>query len=526
MKKLKNKILFFSIIGSLLVSPSFSQQLKLDSLDLQIQQLIEDFNIPGLSIGIVRNDSVIFSKGYGKLEINKERKVDDNSIFGIGSISKSFTALTLGILVDEGKLDWDDKVKDYLPYFELYSPYVTENFTIRDLLTHRSGLKDVSGGTLWYHSDYSRKEIIKRLKYLEPASGFREKPAYQNVMYVVASEIVETISRTSWDNFVKTRVFEKLKMNNTTSVAAERESNDNLAQPHILNSDYKKVAIKQEKGDNLAPAGFIYSTSSEMSNYMRLLLNNGIFRNDTIVSSKTINEIFTPQIIFPQDSPYNNEFTSYGLGWFISPVNGHKIIEHSGGIDGMSAQLTMIKDMNLGFIILTNETEEPTTYSLRALLLKELLGDDLNRHYSRRDLVNYYYRVKNWRDKQLEDKKKSTQYIIKIPNTKPSLSFSEYSGTYTDKMYGDILISKFNKEELEISFSHTKVFKGKLKHWHFDTFKIDWNDIRVPDGFLTFNFNSKKEILGFSLDQENLLDVDFGELNILKISTKNTIDSK
>ena len=144
---MKNKILFFTIIGLLLISKSFAQKIQLDSLDRQIHQLIKDFEIPGLSIGIVRNDSVIFSKGYGNLEIHKERQVDENTIFGIGSISKSFTALTLGILVDEGKINWDDKVKEYLPYFELYAPYVTDNFTIRDLLTHRSGLKDVSGGT-------------------------------------------------------------------------------------------------------------------------------------------------------------------------------------------------------------------------------------------------------------------------------------------------------------------------------------------------------------------------------------------
>lgn len=202
---MKIKTFFFILIGFLSFSKSYSQQIQLDSLDSQIKQLIKDFDIPGLSIGIVRNDSVIFSKGYGYSEIDKDRKADENTIFGIGSISKSFTALTLGILVDEGKIDWDDKVKDYLPYFELYDPYVTENFTIRDLLTHRSGLNDVSGGTLWYHSDYSREEIIKRLKYLEPVSGFREKPAYQNVMYVVASEIVKVVSGMSWDSFVQTR---------------------------------------------------------------------------------------------------------------------------------------------------------------------------------------------------------------------------------------------------------------------------------------------------------------------------------
>jgi len=505
---MKIKTFFFTIIGLFLFSNSYSQQIQLDSLDLQIHQLIKDFEIPGLSIGIVRNDSIIFSKGYGNLEIQKERKVDENTIFGIGSISKSFTALTLGILVDDGKINWDDKVTDYLPYFELYAPYVTDNFTIRDLLTHRSGLKDVSGGTLWYHSDYSREEVIKRLKYLEPITGFREKPAYQNVMYVVASEIVKTVSGMSWDNFVKTRVFDKLKMNNTTSLSTERESTRNLAQPHIWNEKYDKVAIKQEIGDNLAPAGFIYSSSNEMSNYMRLLLNNGTFGNDTIVSPKIINEIFKPQIIYPiGGAPFYNEFTSYGFGWWLTPKNGHKIIEHSGGIDGMSANLVMIKDMNLGFVILTNEAEEPATFLLTAKILEKVLND---RSY------DIYSSVLDNRNQYLNEKKESPVQIFKTPKTKPSLEIQKYTGKYNDKMYGDIFINFTESDGLEISFSHSPIFTGKLEHWHFDTFKIVWNDIRVPDGFLTFNFNSKREILGFSIDQENLLDVDFGELNILK----------
>jgi len=505
---MKIKTFFFTIIGLFLFSNSYSQQIQLDSLDLQIHQLIKDFDIPGLSFGMVRNDSVIFSKGYGNLEIHKERKIDGNTILGIGSISKSFTALTLGILVDEEKINWDDKVKKYLPYFELYAPYVTDNFTIRDLLTHRSGLKDVSGGTLWYHSDYSREEVIKRLKYLEPISGFREKPAYQNVMYVVASEIVKTVSGMSWDDFVKTRVFDKLKMDNTTSLSAERESNSNLAQPHIWNKDYEKVAIKQENGDNLAPGGFIYSSSNDMSNYIRLLLNNGVIGNDTIVSPKIINEIFKPQIIYPiGGAPFYNEFTSYGFGWWLTPKNGHKIIEHSGGIDGMSANLVMIKDMNLGFVILTNEAEEPATFLLTAKILEKVLNDKS---------YDIYSRVLDYRNQNLKEKKDAPVQISKTPKTRPSLEIQKYAGKYGDKMYGDILINYTESSELEISFSHSSIFTGKLEHWHFDTFIIDWNDIRVPDGFLTFNFNSKREILGFSIDQENLLDVDFGELNILK----------
>ncbi|MFN0729016.1 serine hydrolase [Polaribacter gochangensis] len=505
---MKNRILLFSVIGFLSFSNSFAQKIELGYLEQQIHKLMKDFDVPGLSIGIVQNDAVLFSKGFGNLAIHKKTKVDENTIFGIGSISKSFTALTLGILVDEGKINWDDKVTSHLPYFELYAPYVTNNFTIRDLLTHRSGLKSVSGGTLWYHSDKSRVDIIKGLKYLKPVSGFREKPAYQNVMFVVASEIVKKVAGMTWDTFLKTRVFDKLKMSNSTSLAADREATVNLAQPHIWNEKYEKVTIKQEKGDNLSPGGFIYSSAKEMSNYMRLLLNDGTFNNEKIVNPKIVNEIFKPQILYPRGgAPFYNEFTSYGFGWWLTLKNGHKIIEHSGGIDGMRANLVMVKDMNLGFIILTNEGNEPVISLLTSILLEKFLNDPS---------YNIYNRVKKNRDKNLQRKKDSPKQIVKIANTKPSLSITKYAGKYSDNMYGDILINEIEGGELEISFSHSTVFRGKLKHWHFDTFEIDWYDIRVPNGFLTFNFNAKREILGFSIDQENLLDVDFNELEIQK----------
>ena len=207
---------------------------------------------------------------------------------------------------------------------------------------------------------------------------------------------------------------------------------------------------------------------------------------------------------------FKNEFSSYGFGWWLTPVNGHKIIEHSGGIDGMAAQLVMIEDLNIGFVLLTNASKEPAAFILRALLLKQFLEDEDNLP------DNIYSLVKDWRDNFIKEKKESSRIQLKSKNTKPSLAIKEYSGKYTDKMYGDIFINNISEEELEILFSHTKLFRGKLVHWHFDTFKIDWYDIRVPDGFLTFNFNSKREILGFSIDQENLLDVDFGELKIMK----------
>jgi len=485
-----------------------SQELKLDSIEPFIHKLMEDFEVTGLALGIVQGDSVLYSKGFGTRKINETLPIDSNTIFGIGSISKSFTALTLGILVDQGKLHWDDKVIDYLTYFELYDPYVSQSFTIRDLLTHRSGLKEISGGTLWYHSDLSRKQIIKRLKYLKPQDGFREKASYQNIMYMVAGEVVRSVSGQSWDEFLQENVFHKLEMYNSTSISEIRESNSNLAYPHVWNEHFDKVSVVQEKGDNLAAAGFIYSSSNNMINYMKMLLNNGVYRDTTIISKEALSEIFKPQILYPiQGSPFGNEFTSYGFGWWVTPKNDYKLIEHNGGIDGMAAKLFMIPEKNIGVIILTNISKEPASYLLKAKLLEQILEDKS---------LDFYDNVKKYRDQKVSSKNYHSYQITKINNTQPSYNLSSYSGAYFDEMYGDINIEMNSSRELEISFTHSSIFKGVLEHWHYDTYKINWYDVRMPKGFLTFSSDEKGEIEGIQLDQPSLLDVDFSELTIKK----------
>ena len=294
-------------------------------------------------------------------------------------------------------------------------------------------------------------------------------------------------------------------MKNSTSISSIRESNTNLAFPHVWNENFKKTLVNQEKGDNLASAGFIYASANEMINYMRLLLNDGVFSKDTIVSKTTIKEIFKPQILYPiEGSPFGNEFTSYGFGWWVTPKNNYKLIEHSGGIDGMAAKLFMIKELNIGVIILTNISKEPASFLIQAKLLEQILDDKS---------LDFYEVVKGYRDRRVNP---APKIKTRINNTSPSVELNDFAGIYTDKMYGDIRIELLKKKELEISFSHSSIFKGKLKHWHFDTFQIDWDDIRVPDGYLTFNFNSNREVLGISFDQESLLDVDFGEINFLK----------
>lgn len=508
---MKNKIiaLFFSLL--FIVNSSFGQSNTLDTLDKYIPELMQYFCAPGLAISIVQDGEIKYSKGFGTKTINRNDPVDSNTLFAIGSITKSFTAIVLAMLVDEGKIDWDDKVIKYVPYFQLYDPYVTNSFTIRDLLTHRSGLKEVSGGTLWYHSDLSREEIIKGLKYLDPVTEFRTRPAYQNTMFLVASKVVESVTKETWDDFVRKRIFEPLGMENTITSQAERKKSQNISNPHISNESRVTITIEQEKMDNMAPAGLIYSSANDMARYMNFLLSNGINGNDTLISRTVFNEIFKPQFHFQSFSePIHIEFTSYGFGWWLTPKNGNKIVDHSGGVDGMVANLIMVKNRNFGVIVLANSSAAGwAPFSLTFDIIGNFLEDRDFKNVSNYLKKNYlkHDSIKNEERKKLQN--------ARILNSRPSLTIEKYAGTFNDEMYGDIFIVYENRN-LRIKFSHTPLFTGILNHWHYDTFEIDWEDPRVPNGFITFNFNSDGTISGFKLNQPDLLDVDFTELEIKK----------
>lgn len=508
---MKTKIIAQFISFLVIVNYSFGQRSSLDTLDKYIPDLMQYFGAPGLAISIVKDGEIEYSKGFGTKTINRNDPVDNNTLFAIGSISKSFTAIALAMLVDEGKIDWDDRVIKYVPYFQLYDPYVTSSFTIRDLLTHRSGLKEVSGGTLWYHSDLSREDIIKGLKYLDPVTEFRTKPAYQNTMFLVASKVVESVAKETWDDFVSKRIFEPLRMENTITSQAERKKSQNISNPHIKNEAHETITIEQEKMDNMAPAGSIYSSANDMARYMNFLLSNGINGNDTLISKTVFNEILKPQFHFQSFSePIHNEFTSYGFGWWLTPKNGNKIVDHSGGVDGMAANLIMVKNRNFGVIVLTNSSAAGwVPFSLTFDIIGNFLED---RDYKN---VSIYLKNNYLKPDSLKSEKRKKLQNERILNTRPSLAIEKYAGTFNDEMYGDISIVYENRN-LRIEFSHTPLFTGILYHWHYDTFEIDWEDPRVPNGFITFDFNSDGTISGFKLNQPDLLDVDFTELEIKK----------
>ncbi len=503
---MKKRFLILILVNIIFCQIGKTQTINKDSLDIFTKKLMLDFDIPGLAIGIVKSDTVYYANAYGIIDSNNQKEIDINTNFGIGSITKSFTALSLAILVNKEKISWDDKVIEYLPDFKLYNENVTRNFTIKDLLTHRSGLGSVSGGILWYHSDYTREEIIEKVAYLKPISDFRYNPAYQNIMYMIAGEIVAKVSGTSWDNFIQKEILEKLNMNRTTSLSKIRDSLPNTALPYIYNRDFQKIPITQEKGDNIAPAGFIYSNVSDMMNYMQFLLNEGVYNSNTIIKQEVLKELFTPQIIFPT-LPTHNKFTSYGLGWWLTPERNYTIIEHSGGIDGMTSNLIMIPELDFGVIVLTN-TDEMAAIVLTDYVVSKFIN---NKNY------DIYDKALRYRDYLLNNKKINNDTIQNnYKKAIPSFDLEKYTGSYYDPAYGNIYVSLEADKQLKINFSHSNIFTANLYCWENNKFLIKWDDIRIPYGFAIFTTDINNKIIGIDLQQPNLLDVNFGELEIIR----------
>ncbi|MCF8371885.1 MAG: serine hydrolase [Bacteroidales bacterium] len=482
-----------------------------DRLDVYFQKALADWEVPGMAIGIVKNDTLIFAKGYGVREIGKPEKVDANSMFAIASNTKSFTSAAIAILVEEGKLSWDDKVIKYLPYFELYDPWVTANMTIRDLLCHRSGLETFSGDLVWYGTTYSREEVVKRAKYLEPAYPFRTHFGYQNIMFIAAGEIVSKVSGMTWDEFLKERFFSPLEMNRTTTTINDFARLGNVAMPHTSDQG-KTISIPYMNWDNIGGAGAINSCVNDVSKWLMLQLNKGTFNGKEIFNKESSHEMWTPHTI--QDVSLGAErvwpsthFKSYGLGWSLFDYHGRKIVGHGGGYDGVLSYTCMVPEENLGFVILTNKNST-LYYSLIYKILDTFLSDDKT-DWSGKFLA----RTKTMEKMGEEEKLKKEEARIK--KTKPSLDLIDYTGTYTSELYGDVEVKLENKK-LMLYFIPTPDFVGVLGLWHFDTFSIKLkNTPSLPEGTAQFILNEKGKAHELRIDIPNP-DFYFTELKLFK----------
>ncbi|HPF64434.1 serine hydrolase [Lentimicrobium sp.] len=490
---------------------AFCQNTKAGELDKYFAKALEKWKVPGMSVGIIKDNKVFLLKGYGVRESGKMGLVDENTMFAVASNTKSFTATALGMLVDEGKISWDDKVIDHLPWFRMYDPYVTMNTTIRDLLTHRSGLKTFSGDLIWYGSSHSREEVVKRAANLKPAHGFRTEYGYSNIMYLAAGLIIEKVSGISWDDFVSQRIFEPLGMTSSNTSITGLDLNGNTAFPHN-DSDDQVIPIKYLNWDNIGPAGSINSTASDMLRWLRFQLESGKVNDKTLISEKTLRELWSPQIVqkvspFSQKIWPSTHFKSYGMGWSLMDYHGKKIISHSGGYDGFISFSAFVPEANLGYVILTNKNSSlylPLSYRILDYFLSDEQTDWSEKFY---DLIE---------QGNAADKKQNEEDIAgRIAGTSPTLSLSQYCGTYTSEIYGEAEIQLRN-DQLYLIFKHTPIFHSPLLHWHYNTFSLKFPDVpSLPEGKAAFILNKDHEVERMLIDVPNP-DFDFTELEFIR----------
>lgn len=459
-------------------------------LDAYVARALKEFEVPGLAIAIVKDGRIVLTKGYGVRELGKSAPVDEQTLFGIASNTKAFTAAALAILVDEGRISWDDPVTKHLPGFQMYDPYVTREMTVRDLLTHRSGLGLGAGDLMFFPpTTFTREEIVARLRYIKPATSFRSRYAYDNVLYLVAGQVVAAVSGKSWDDFIKERIFAPLGMTASNTSVKDLRPGGNFVSPH-QKVEGRLQPVPYMNIDNTAPAGAINSNVAEMARWVMAQLGEGAINNGQngarrLFSQRQSREMWSAQTPIavgnppPALSALRANFSAYGLGWGLSDYRGHKVVSHSGGLAGMVSRVRLIPDMKLGIVVLTNQEAGGAMEAIAYHIIDHYLNAPST------DWISAFHGVAEQQLAQAREVEKK-QGSARNVESKPSLPLAKYAGRYKDAWYGETAIA-LEEGKLVLRFSRTPGLVGDLEHWQYDTFVARWRDRSLnADAFVTF----------------------------------------
>jgi CubicO group peptidase (beta-lactamase class C family) len=468
-----------------------------DYLSDVVERARKGFDVPGIAVAIVKDGDVVLTKGYGMRKMGDPAPVTPRTLFRIASNTKAFTAAALATLVDEKRIRWDDPVIQHLPTFQMYDPYVTREMTIRDLLTHRSGMGLGAGDLMFFPpSDLGSEEIIRRLRFIKPATSFRSAYAYDNLLYLVAGQIIPAVTGKSWDDYIRERIFTPLGMANSfTSMDGWRSAKD-VATPHSELSG-KLETLPQEDVDNTAPAGAIASCAADLAKWMNLQLAGGTVGKTKIFSAERGREMWSAQTILPIGEPGKDDppafaairpnFSAYGLGWSLRDYRGKKLVAHNGGLSGFVSRTALIPEIKLGVVVLTNQEEVGAFSAIVNTVLDHYLGapevDWVSAHLAG---------TKKARAEGEEAVKKSAG--ARRMDTHPSLAPAAYAGRYRDAWYGDVRIEE-DQGKLYIFFTHSPDLSGELEHWQYDTFVARWRKRSMnADAYVTFTLGPDGKI--------------------------------
>ncbi|MCC6930274.1 MAG: serine hydrolase [Gemmatimonadaceae bacterium] len=464
-----------------------AQRPDLAAFDAYVAQAVKAWNLPGLAIAVVANDSMVFAKGYGVRTLGRPEPVDAHTRFAIGSTTKAMTSLALLQASDEGAVSLDQPVLRYLPTLQLYDPVMTREITVRDLLTHHTGLP--GSDQLWTGGDYGIDEIIRRMRFLRPVASFRNHYAYQNVQYAMAGEVLRAGTGKAWADWLKTRIWEPLGMRETLPTVAATEGEPNVASPHEVIDDTMRV-IANRAVDPVAPAGSVWSSVSDMAKWMRFVLDSGRVGGRRLVSERAFNDWLSPQVVVPVSDFYPTSSlasvrrVNYGLGWFLHNYGGDEVAMHTGSIDGMSAIIGLIPERRVGVYILANSDHAELRH---ALMFRAF---DLFNGRRQRDWSGEVKTLFDGLDAAARAQRTAFEKS-RVAGTRPSLALEGYAGTYADSLNGTVVVSV---RDGALRVVRGKGFAGRLEHWHYDTFVARWDDRRSSLAPVTFSLDARGRV--------------------------------
>lgn len=464
---------------------------ELERLDATVERVRSQFDVPGIAVAVVKDGQVVLERGYGVRELGKPAPVEADTLFAIASNTKAFTATSLNLLAEQGRLKMDDRVIDHLPSFRMSDPYVTGEMRIRDLLSHRSGLSLGAGDLLfWPTTTYSNAEVVQRLGKVPLKAGFRDRYAYDNILYAVAQQVIEQVSGQSYADFLQQHIFTPVGMEGTRFNADHLKPGDKAAVGHAKYDFSTLRTVAPLTWSNNAGAGGIYSSVHDMARWMNVQLAQGRLENGTALfspkSQQAMWQMITPQVVpepsVPELAPARPNFAGYGEGWSLSDYRGQKLVWHTGGWPGMVSRVTLVPEQKLGIVVLTNQEVGAAFSAITMDVLDAYLKAPAT------DWVGAYAAaVAKAQDKA--DEGWAAHQAARDADSTPSLPLTGYAATYRDPWYGDVVVEKRGRA-LRLRFGRTAQLVGRMEHWQHDTFIVRWDDRSLnADAFVTFSLD-------------------------------------
>ena len=444
-----------------------AQTVDWNRIDGRIESMLADWTTPGVAVAVVQDDSIVFARGYGVRTLGEPGPVGPETRFAVASNTKAFTAALLVQLQEEGKLSGDDRVIDHLQGFRMHDAWITREIQIQDLLTHRSGLPTFGGDHLWIGQNLPREEVVRRIRWLEPAGDFRASFHYQNLMYLVAGQVAAAAAGQNWDQLMQERILGPLGMTGSSTTLAALQGIEDVASAHEeVGGELMPVDYDDVRG--VAPAAALNSNVLDMAQWMRANLNGGEVDGTRIFSeraARAMQSVQYPLGVSPwAEANLGQRFSGYGLGWFIGEYRGRKVVTHSGGLTGMISLQTLLPEEGIGVVVLTNYAPSAPTRAITYSILDALLGEPV------RDW-NSVYRGFVEQGEQRSARTEAELQASRIPDTTPSLALEAYTGSYEDELSGT---AEVRMEDGHLVFDYNPRHLGDLEHWNHDVFRVHW----------------------------------------------------